>query len=45
MAAIAKLGGVLIDVNDFERARAFWMQLLDVEVGNEFCISAGRVPS
>lgn len=36
MAVVAKLGGVVIDVNDFERVKTFWMQLLDVEVSNEF---------
>ena len=35
MAAIAKLGGVVIDVNDFERVKKFWMRLLDVDAANE----------
>ncbi len=35
MASVAKLGGVVIDVNDFERVKSFWMQLLDVEIANE----------
>jgi len=34
--AIAKLGAVVIDVNNFDRVKDFWMQLLDVEVANEF---------
>ena len=36
MPAIAKLGGVVMDVNDFERVKEFWMRLLDVDVANEF---------
>ncbi len=36
MAIVAKLGGVVIDANDFEGVKSFWMQLLDVEVANEF---------
>lgn len=36
MPAIAKLGGVVIDVNNFEHVKEFWMRLLNVEVGNEF---------
>ena len=36
MTSIAKLGGVVIDVNNFERVKEFWMRLLGVEVANEF---------